>query len=173
MQIILLNGSHGIGKTTIADQFVEKYGFAKLELGKLPKQILCKTLGLNIEEFEKLKKSDNIFLNNKTIRQILIDFAEESKRLHGKYFWVDALFNNRPIKSNDKIIIPDFYYKEEYEYIKNNYSNVLTVKLDNETVYNLKNFKFDLIMYYNYSDATSLERLYKNITLTIGKIHAN
>ena len=74
IQVIGLTGDRGSGKDTVADLLVENWGYEKLELARLAKEILCRKYGLKIEEL-KDRKTKEFF------RPEIIDIAEKLKEL--------------------------------------------------------------------------------------------
>lgn len=74
IQIIGLTGDRESGKDTIADLLVENWGYEKLELAGLAKEILCRKTGLKIEELED-RKTKEFF------RPEIIDIAEKLKEI--------------------------------------------------------------------------------------------
>lgn len=74
IQVIGLTGDRNSGKDTIADLLVEKWGYKKLELAGLAKEILCKKYGLKIKELEDRKTKE-------FWRPEIIKIAEKLKEL--------------------------------------------------------------------------------------------
>lgn len=74
MQVIGLTGNRKSGKDTIADLLVENWGYQKLELADLAKDILCKKVGIKKEEL-KVRRTKEFY------RQQIIDIAEKLKEL--------------------------------------------------------------------------------------------
>lgn len=74
IQVIGLSGDRESGKDTIADLLVENWGYKKLELAGLAKEILCRKVGITIEEL-KDRKTKEFF------RPEIIEIAEKLKEI--------------------------------------------------------------------------------------------
>lgn len=74
INIIGLSGDRESGKDTIADLLVDNWGFKKLELAGLAKEILCRKLGLKIEQLRDRKTKE-------LYRPDIIAIAEKLKEL--------------------------------------------------------------------------------------------
>lgn len=74
IQVIGLTGDRESGKDTIADLLVETWGYEKLELAGLAKEILCKKTGLKIEELNDRKTKE-------FYRPQIIEIAEKLKEI--------------------------------------------------------------------------------------------
>lgn len=74
IQVIGLTGDRESGKDTIANLLVEKWGYEKLELAGLAKEILCRKYGLKIEELKDRKTKE-------FWRPEIIKIAEKLKEL--------------------------------------------------------------------------------------------
>jgi Phosphomevalonate kinase. len=83
--ILTLSGDRESGKDTIADLLVDNWGFKKLELAGLAKEIVCRKLGLKIEQL-KDRKTKELY------RPEIIAVAEKLKEL-------DLLFHCHTVTS--------------------------------------------------------------------------
>lgn len=85
VKIIGLSGDRSSGKDTIADLLVENWGYHKLELAKLSKEILCRKVGMKLESLTNRETKE-------FYRQQIIDIAEKLKELD-TYFHCKVVHN--------------------------------------------------------------------------------
>jgi len=103
--IIALYGEKRVGKDTVANILLKYIKYKRVAFADIPKDIICKTFNITLEEFEEHKDH---------YRPFLINFAEYMKKIKGKDYWAKMALESE----YKNILITDLRFKEEYNYIK-------------------------------------------------------
>lgn len=120
-KIILLNGPPGVGKDTIANILIEKYGGVNLKFTQPLRDSVCAIFGILDSEldFRKNKPIDSS-KSNYRIRDAMIDIAETVIKPNVSKDWFGNTLLNK-IKVNhseqDLIIISDLGFIRELEVV--------------------------------------------------------
>lgn len=176
--VVLLAGKAGSGKDTMANYLVDNYSFKKFAFADELKKYVAKKYSINHNLlFSQIGKKTSLKINNKelTLRDLLIKEALE-KKSHDENHWVNIVIeklislNKSTLKeeSNNRIVISDFRFPNEFYEIYKICDKVLTVNIirdkgseniDDISEKSLNNFHFDNIIINN----GYVENLYKNI----------
>ena len=164
--MILISGKKRSGKDYVASLLKEKfescYNYEIVSFAGKLKEIIANTFDISIDKLNKMKNEpecypinflhepDDITFIEKTtnMRKILQRFGTEGiKPVFGDNIWAEL------IEGSNRKIIPDFRFPEEYQTIKSNFGEVVTVFVEGgETNDNhssetaLKDFNFDFII---------------------------
>lgn len=132
LKFILINGKAMSGKDTFA-KYLSEY---LLVMEKQPfifhNATYVKLVAEKIFGWDKVKDNKG--------RKLLIDISNTGYD-YDKYFWekkTEEILINKFNTKNVYVIIPDFRYKNTYEYFKNKYK-VLTIRIDRDFDNNLSN----------------------------------
>jgi len=123
MQIILLSGYAGSGKDTVADILV-KYGFVKYSVAENVKRYSSSYHGFNYDLTQTQEGKTTLVKSNKTgeiktVRQFLIRDSLLNKTTNNdQSYWAKQLSKEMLQTNPDKVVISDWRYIEEYEYLK-------------------------------------------------------
>lgn len=150
MKVIAVCGKKRSGKDTIAKYISENYNYIPYSFAG-PMKIVAEILfGWTQEEIEKNKEViDPLF--GISPRQFLIDFGTNYmqydlgsryplfKEINNRQFWVKSTVNK--IKKEGKnAIISDMRFQHEYDYLKENISDVLFIKVNRSVERNYERF---------------------------------
>lgn len=126
--IILLNGYSQSGKDYIGDILQRRYGFKRFAFADALKKIVSEKYKCPIETLHcQYGKQQICELDEKkrTLRQILIDEAQEIRELNDSYFAektcddiIEYLQENKDNKNNSRIVITDWRFNIELETIQ-------------------------------------------------------
>jgi dephospho-CoA kinase len=116
-KIILLNGPPGVGKDTIANILIEKYGGVNLKFTQPLRDSVCAIFGILDSEldFRKNRPIDPA-KSNYRIRDAMIDIAEIVIKPNVSKDWFANILLNK-INDQDLIIISDLGFIRELEVI--------------------------------------------------------
>jgi dephospho-CoA kinase len=180
--IVLVAGYSCSGKDLLCDYIVSKCSnFVKLSFAGELKKYVAEThkFDYNLTLTQEGKKT---LINNTTVRNLLIYHATQERlknnniwaiKLAEKINFMDKLKNLREANDPlDNIIISDFRFPNEIDYIRNNFNGkIITVKINrsdespvhSNTEYQLDNFKFD----YTIDNKSDINNFYKQIMNTL------
>jgi dephospho-CoA kinase len=114
----MLSGKICSGKDFVADILVKKFNFKRYAFADILKREVSEELNLDMWYFTSQEGKAKVSVYGKTYRQLLIDHAEY-KKLFDKNYYSKLLLKS--IDTNqDRIVISDFRYPYEYEYLKDN-----------------------------------------------------
>lgn len=115
VKIISLSGKIRSGKSYIANLVEKQFGYKQFMLAAIPKEIVCRTHGITLEELEDRK-------NKEKYRQEIIDYAEKLKEVNPFIFCQDVhqlilkdLISNSPTY---KYLVVDLRFPFEFSYFK-------------------------------------------------------
>ena len=120
-KIIAIVGKKGSGKDTIGniikelDPEFQQYSFA------MPiKKVITDVFGIPNSQLEGRKEKETPIKrwNNKSPRDLMKDVGDVFKEKFGKDIWIKILFDN--IKNEDKVVITDLRFKNEYDECRKN-----------------------------------------------------
>lgn len=123
MKIIGIMGALSSGKSTAAQVLVEDYGFVRLRMADILKDML-RTLGLSAEEVDgRLKETPNGLLCGKTPRHAMQTLGTEwGRQLIGDQVWVNAtllkIANIREVNPGANIVIDDIRFMNEVDMVE-------------------------------------------------------
>lgn len=173
--IVLLSGWATSGKDVFADTLVKKANFKKLSFASPLKKYTSEKYNFdyNLTLTQKGKASKIFFMENGSsvsVRDLLIKEAQSCKDSHGINIWAEKLFdeilfydkiNDKRGEKYDNIVISDFRYINEIEYLKKIFDNAkfITIRINrhsicpiiSESEHELDNYKFDYIINNNKS----------------------
>jgi transcriptional regulator len=143
---VLISGWKGNGKDYIGNIIEKEYGYKKEKIAKSLKDKVSNIYNISLELLESQEGKNTLFETGETYRELLIRHGEEI-RIQDNYYWVKELVN----RTEGDIVISDWRFVEEYEYIKNTGSNIITIRVerfdridtDCKTENSLEDFKFD------------------------------
>jgi len=157
--IILLGYKKRAGKDTVAKMLKEKLPNSEIiHFADALKEIIATTLDIDVEALDYFK-NNNYELEWKygsiSFRKLLQRFGTEAmKPIFGNNVWARIVRQKIEDSNKDFIIIPDFRFKEEYEYLLTGfYNNLITVKVERDlnicedshsSEKDLEDFEFDL-----------------------------
>lgn len=177
--IILISGYSKSGKDLFADYMVKSFNFKKYAIATSLKQMVAQKYNIDHNMTVTQEGKNTIVYNGLTVRELLINYAAELKDSVNQDVFIADMYKRISTES-DNVVISDFRYINEYEYLcRQFYKNdkdtkVVTVRIDrfdkspvdslSET--QLDNFKFD---YYIVNRSTIYEfyckifRFYQNL----------
>jgi hypothetical protein len=142
--IVLLSGWKGSGKDYIGDIIEKEYGYIKKKIGQSLKDEVSDKYNISRNLLETQEGKNIVFKNGETYRDLLIRHGEAKKEKDINY-WV------KNIVLEDSIVISDWRFVEEYEYLKKTGCNIITIRIERfdkietecKTEHSLDDFKFD------------------------------
>lgn len=158
--ILLVAGKSGSGKDILSDFFICKLGFRKLAFATILKLFVSKKFDIPLT-YTLTQEGKKKIINGKTIRDLLIETAQLFRKDDPDYFAKQIVTQINT--TSDPIIISDFRYPNEYEFLKK-YFEIKTVNvvrdinngIDDLSEIQLDSFNFDYTVYNNYSTINEL-----------------
>jgi len=145
--LILVNGKKRAGKDYLTKLLVDRFNervsantATSMSIADSLKNIIAQTFNISLEELDVLKNSEETFRfgdREISFRRILQNFGTESMKLvFGDDVWIELLMNkyNKYItNTGDIVIVPDFRFECEYEYIKDSITiNIFNTELSTD-----------------------------------------
>ena len=136
--VLALTGKYGVGKDTMADYLVAKYGFVKVSLADALKVMTSRRTGLPLEVLRaetpelRIKREmvgDDVF--GFTGREWLELLGERARRKDENY-WIKQLPDLVELLKGKNVVIPDARYINEYIYFKQ-YGYICSIERDSVT----------------------------------------
>lgn len=170
MRVIMINGWAGSGKDTMADFLVRTKGYVKESIADSLKRMISTKYKLdpwyfNTQEGKKsIPSGHNISAREILIREALKCKMEDQdffiKKTHAELKLYDSL-------GYTTVVIPDFRYKSEYDYLSKFYKDIKTVcirrhdtiPINDPSEKDLENFIFDKEIF----NTGSLDDFYSSI----------
>lgn len=121
MEILLLAGKQGVGKTTLANYINNEFGITHLELGAELKKITADLHNLPLELFFDITKKDVVLSElKKTPRELLFSVANTMRESDNLCF---AKIIGDKITNGKGYVISDLGYVEELNYFKEKFGS--------------------------------------------------
>jgi hypothetical protein len=147
---VLISGWKGNGKDFIGNIIEKEYGYKKDKIAKSLKEKVSEKYNISLELFESQEGKRTLFETGETYRDLLVRHGEEM-RIDDNSYWVKELVE----RTNGNIVISDWRFVEEYEYLKKTGSNIVTIRVerfdkidtDCKTEHSLDDFGFDYKIY--------------------------
>jgi phosphomevalonate kinase len=147
---VLISGWKGNGKDFISNIIEKEYGYKKDKIAKSLKEKVSEKYNISLELFESQEGKRTLFETGETYRELLVRHGEEM-RIDDNSYWVKELVE----RTNGNIVISDWRFVEEYEYLKKTGSNIVTIRVerfekidtDCKTEHSLDDFEFDYKIY--------------------------
>lgn len=159
----MLSGYKNCGKDWVAEKLHEHIVDSKvLAFAEPMKDILSKTLGVTLEEFDKCKNEEsNVlidiegefdYININNVRQIIQRFGNEAmKTQFGETVWSDLLVSKLP--EEGIVIVSDWRFLIEHDVVFK-VANILTVRIQDDNLSagehaserELDSFDFDIVL---------------------------
>jgi hypothetical protein len=165
--VLLISGFSNSGKDLMANFITSKFHtFTKLSFADSVKQFASKKHNIEYSLFLS-QEGKRTLHNNISLRNIIIQEAENAK-LKDPNVWVKKILDKINKNKIGNVVIPDFRFPNEFEYIKNNLEcNLVTVRINrhivspvvSKTEYLLDDFDFDHYI----ENTSSIENFYKQI----------
>lgn len=158
-KIIMLAGPISVGKDETANFFVSKKGYVKFSFGEALKEFTSKKYNFDtlLCHTQEGKKSV-VESQRETVRNLLIREAAKQRDIN-ENVWIDIVIDRilRETDTDQKIVISDFRYPNEYLEMKKVFDDTTTVKIvrqgvdisDLESEHLLDRFVFDEIIFNN------------------------
>jgi hypothetical protein len=113
---IFVSGLARSGKDTVSDMLVKEFEnkgvrAEKFAFANTLKDEVCASLGITREQLDLFKNA------NKEGRRLLQSFGESKKYFNGKYYWVSKLLNKVVESDSEYIIISDYRFPYESDFI--------------------------------------------------------
>lgn len=164
--IILISGFSKSGKDLMADLMVNTLNFKKYAIATSLKQIVSKKYNIDYNITNTQSGKSAILYNGITVRDLLIKTANELKDSVNQDIFIADVYEQ--ISKNEiNVVISDFRYINEYDYLYKKYLNkldtkIVTIRIDrfnespvkSESENQLNDFKFD---YYIENRSTILD----------------
>lgn len=172
--IIMVSGFAGSGKDTASDYIAKTFGFAKYGLADSLKDLVSAKFNLSRPRLDDQCYKKTSISNNKTVRDLLIEEATKA-RAENVNVWIDKTIAKF---KEDKIIISDFRYPNEYFRLIEKFEKVITVRITRDTAvplpleseHQLDTFKFDLYLNNNGKKKDLFLQLYQAISSELEKL---
>lgn len=116
--LIGISGKPGSGKDTMAEMFIEKYGFIRLSLADQIRRVTIEATGLTMSTLRSHRYKDDPLenFNDKTPRQLTIEIGDAIESVLGCDIWTNLL--QRKIEDSDShVVIPDIRTKQQAKWI--------------------------------------------------------
>ena len=166
--LILITGVAGSGKSTVAEYIEKRYGYKEYALGDKLKELtyrLLKTFDVPVNLVDDLYDVNTKCKYRKYLQLI---GTECMRGTFGDDFWSEQL--NNVIKNENKAIISDVRFINEYNYFKSRYKRVYTIKvvrpglgvMNHKSEQEIGNIPFDYIIM-NELDLETLYHIVDNI----------
>lgn len=173
-KILLLSGKINSGKDYTADILVKKENWVKISFASFLKNLTSEKYKIDINDFNTQEGKKKIYSTGETYRDLLINIARECKKKDENIFVKKAI---EEIKNSDNvnIVIPDWRYPHEYNYIHRCLSdkfNIITTRVNRNSSFilndpsetSLDNFDFDFVIDNNENEDLLHYRLFKILT---------
>lgn len=160
MKIIAIGHQKRVGKDTFAKMLQKQLGEQNciiLSIAQPLKEIVADALGISLATLEDWK-NEEIKLKYKdysiSVRDILINFGNgKMKEIFTKQVWIKQVVRRADASTAKYIIIPDFRFKEEFDFLTTFFYSVVTIKVvrgdvlpTNKADKNLQHFSFDFVV---------------------------
>lgn len=116
MKIVWLSGFAGSGKDTVASILVKKHDYYRVAFADHLKDFVAIKYGIERSVCDTVEGKQRTFLDGTSLRDLLIKESAEAKAQNINVFAEQALTTMLESK-NDLIVISDWRYPHEYEYI--------------------------------------------------------
>ena len=117
MNIVWLSGLAGSGKDTVASILLKKYDYYRVAFADVLKDMVAEDYDIDRKLCDTVEGKQTLLPNGKTVREVLIYESAEAKKGNINVFAEQVLI--KILESNQKhIVISDWRYPEEYEFIK-------------------------------------------------------
>jgi dephospho-CoA kinase len=134
---IFVAGYARSGKDTVSDMLVEEFEKNKMRAGKFAfadilKDEICACLGITREQLDLFKNE------NKEGRRLLQSYGETKKYFNGRYYWINVLLHKAVESDSEFIIISDYRFTYESDFISDFdlYADFVKVVRDNVKIDN-------------------------------------
>jgi hypothetical protein len=154
--ILLLSGKINSGKDYAADILVKKENWVKVSFASSLKKLASEKYEIDIKDLNTQQGKKKLYSSGLTYRDLLIDLARDLKKKDKNIFVKKAL---EEIKNTGdvNIVIPDWRYPHEIEYIYKNLAsniNIITARInrhcsfivDDPSETSLETFNFDFVI---------------------------
>jgi len=148
--VYLINGKARSGKDTLSSFIPNTKRFA---FADKVKEVIAKTFSITLEELEEYKNKPKMHYlglifdyldyvrlevtDKRSYRRVLQNFSQAQKDLLGKHIWVRLLVKDILKSKSKSIVISDFRYVEELEYVKKKLSKtykIVTVNIQKDNL---------------------------------------
>jgi hypothetical protein len=165
-KLLLLSGKINSGKDYTADILVKKENWVKISFASVLKKLASEKYDIELKDFNTQEGKKKIYKDGKTYRELLINLAEECKQIDQNFFVKKAIEEIKALEMVN-IVIPDWRYPHEYDYICSNLQEefgIFTARISRDS---------SIIL--NYSSETSLDNFNFdfNIENTDSREHIN
>lgn len=166
----MINGWAGSGKDTMADFLVRTKNYVKENIADNLKRLVSEKYNIDISYFNSQEgKKSMIPEQGITARQLLIQEALKYK-FNDPNFFIKKTHNELKLYNSlgyKCIVIPDFRYKQEYEYLSKFYPDIQTVNIkrfdsihiNDPSEKDLEKFIFDIYI----DNKGTLEEFYSSV----------
>lgn len=153
VKIVLIGGKAGSGKT-FAGKVMETIGYRHFSFAQELKIFVANKYKINQDDLFTSAGKMKIHVDGRSYRQLLIDSAKEIKYFDRDYF-TRYVCNRLSMLSDDAlVVISDFRYPYEYDFLQKRYPGVVTVRLTRDTQQNIDDpseksldfFNFDIVI---------------------------
>lgn len=131
LRVIGLAGPAGVGKTTLADELVEKLGYERMSFATALKEFADAMV--STEDVGGISFTAPLTLMDKTTaRPWLVAIGAGARKAFGEDFWIncfhDRLLNKLEGRWNEvvRVVVDDVRYPNEVEYIENELGGFVT-----------------------------------------------
>lgn len=145
MVLLVLTGRRRVGKDTLANFLVDRYGFTKLSFAEPLKEVVETLYDIRVNDDNKDTDMEKF---KKTYRELLIETADKLKEINETIFLEKFKNKNQRIIDNYNIVISDLRFQYEYDYVKSLNATIIKITNPNTGLVNIE--EEDLIDKFNY-----------------------
>jgi len=156
-KILLISGYKRAGKDFVSSEINKMFGGTICSFAYHLKHIVANTLDIKMDDLDKWKneeldlKAGNLIISD--FRTILQRFGTDAMKMwFGDDVWVELFTKHIP--ESELVIVSDFRFKSEYEYLTQEFDHIFTIRVNDDNIIptdhiserDLDDFVFDVVI---------------------------